>query len=69
MMTVILRTGASYPAPWARGPKYQQGATVPLIPATNMPAEYGECYWIATPELENDCYGILLRPEDYEHTS
>jgi len=62
---VKLLTTVKYPAAWVFNfEPIKAGTVVPVIPANNIP-EPG-CYWINTPELEDDCYGILLRPGDYE---
>ena len=54
-----------YPAAWVFNfPPFPLGSIVPVVPATNLPGT-GK-YWINTPELENDAYGILLLPGEYE---
>jgi len=40
------------------------GSIVPVSPANNLP--YDDCYWIDTPELIDDPYGILLHTGEYE---
>ena len=61
---VKLLTNVKYPAQWvSNGPKYAEGQIVPVVPATNQPGQ-GK-FWIDTPELQDDCYGILLEPGDY----
>jgi hypothetical protein len=65
MMKVKLLTDVQHPALWVfNGPKYSAGTVVPVIPANNQPGE-GK-FWIDTPELQDDCYGILLEPGEYE---
>ena len=64
-MKVKLLHGVRYPAAWVfNGPRYEAGEVVPVVKATNQPGE-GKL-WINTPELEDDSYGILLEPGDYE---
>ena len=64
-MKAKLLTTARYPAAWVFNyPPIEKGTIVPVIPATNLP--YKDCFWIDTPELQDDPYGILLRPGDYE---
>lgn len=63
-MQVRLLCDVKYPAPWCRGPRYRKGMIVPTAPANNIPG-IGRL-WVDTPELKDDCYGILLDPEDYE---
>ena len=54
-----------YPAAWVFNfPTLKAGSIVPVVPATNIPGEGNS--WVNTPELEDDCYGILLEPGDYE---
>ena len=54
-----------YPAPWVNWPhEYNAGNVVPVIPAYNQPGN--DKYWIDTPELRNDPYGVLLYPGDFE---
>lgn len=54
-----------YPAGWVFTFKpLQPGEVVPVVLATNLPG-VGR-YWINTPELEDDAYGILLEPGEYE---
>jgi hypothetical protein len=40
------------------------GRVVSVVPANNLP--YEDCFWVDTPELEHDPYGILLVPGDYQ---
>lgn len=64
MKAKLLNT-VHYPAAWVFNfPPIEAGTIVPVVPATNLPDM--DCYWINTPELEDDPYGILLRPGDYE---
>ena len=43
------------------------GTIVPVIPATNQPKGGDNIrYWIDTPELRDDCYGIGLYDGDFE---
>ena len=54
-----------YPAGWVFSFKpIKAGTIVPVVPAANLPGK-GK-YWINTPELEHDAYGILLCPGEYE---
>ena len=64
-MKARLLTEKCYPAGWVFNFKpLQPGAIVPVVPADNIPGE--GLYWVNTPELENDAYGILLQPGEYE---
>ncbi len=64
-MKAKLLTEKHYPAAWVFTFKpLQPGEVVPVVPADNIPGE-GQ-YWVNTPELENDAYGILLQPGEYE---
>ena len=64
-MKVRLLIDTRYPAGWVfNGPAYPAGTVVPVIKAHNIPGEGN--LWINTKELKDDCYGILLRPGDYE---
>jgi hypothetical protein len=69
-MTIFarLKTEKHYPAGWVfRFNPFPRGALVPVVEATNIPRENGAlCYWVNTPELENDCYGVLLHPGEFE---
>ena len=61
---VKLTRDVTYPAPWAHGaPVYRKGEVVPVVPATNAPSY---AFWIDTPELKDDPYGMGLEPGDYE---
>jgi len=54
-----------YPAAWVFNfPPIPAGTVVPVVSARNIPQR--DCYWIDTPELAGDPYGILLAPGDYE---
>jgi hypothetical protein len=60
----ILKT-KYYPAAWVfRFPPIKPGTIVPVVEATNIPDQ--GTYWVNTPELADDAYGILLYPGDYE---
>ena len=64
-MKVKLLVVKAYPAAWVFNfPKLQPGAIIPVVPATNLPGK--DQYWVNTPELKDDAYGILLRPGEYE---
>jgi len=69
---VRLLTQKHYPAGWVTGwakglPELQEGAIVPVIPATNQPTGEGHIrYWIATPALIDDPYGVGLYDGEYE---
>lgn len=64
-MQAKLLIDARYPAAWVMTWKpIPAGTIVPVVPADNLPGT-GR-YWINTPELEDDAYGILLEPGDYE---
>lgn len=69
-MLVKLLKDKHYPAPWVFNvPKLKAGTIVPVVPATNMPQNgAGEHirYWVNTPELEDDAYGIGLYDGDFE---
>lgn len=59
-----------YPAAWVfRVKPLRAGTVVPVVPATNQPQD-GQGrhvrYWINTPELENDAYGIGLYDGEFE---
>lgn len=55
-----------YPAAWVFTFKpLEAGTVVPVVPATNLPDNAGK-YWVNTPELEDDAYGILLVQREYE---
>jgi len=59
-----------YPAAWVFNfPPIEPGTVVPVVPAHNQP-QTGEGlhirYWINTPELENDAYGIGLCDGEFE---
>jgi hypothetical protein len=59
-----------YPASWVLNfPPIPAGAIVPVVFASNQPQNgAGEHvrYWINTPELENDAYGIGLYDGEFE---
>jgi hypothetical protein len=64
--TVRLLVDKRYPAGWVFDfPPIEAGTIVPVVPASNLPDAKGK-YWINTPELEDDAYGILLYPDEYE---
>lgn len=67
-MNVKLLTDKKYSAGWVLDfPSIKAGTIVPVVEATNLPLQpSGKLYWINTPELENDAYGILLYPGEYE---
>lgn len=56
-------------------PTYKAGEIVPVIPARNIPQSgphsggaWGPIrYWLDTPELKDDAYGVGLYDGDYEH--
>lgn len=65
MKQVKLLVDVKYSANWVfNGPAYSAGTVVPVIPANNLPDSDGK-YWINTPELVDDSYGILLEKGDY----
>ncbi len=49
------------------GPFYPAGAIVPVIPASNITQD-GDAirFWIDTPELQDDPYGMGLYDGDFE---
>jgi hypothetical protein len=59
-----------YPAAWVfTFAPLKAGTIVPVVPATNMPQNgAGEHirYWVNTPELEHDAYGIGLYDGDFQ---
>jgi len=59
-----------YPAAWVFSfPPIEAGQVVPVVPATNQPQDgQGNSirYWVNTPELENDAYGIGLYDGEFE---
>ena len=63
-MKAKLLKDIEYPAPWSRSCEYKAGNIAPVIPASNQPGD--DKYWINTPELTDDLYGVLLYPGDYE---
>ena len=64
MKAKLLKT-VKYPAAWVLAfPDIEEGTIVPVVPANNIPEP--DCYWVNTVELEDDPYGILLRPGDYK---
>lgn len=64
-MKVKLLVDKHYPAGWVFSfPPLKAGTVVPVVPATNIPGK--DKYWINTPELKDDAYGILLVPGEYE---
>lgn len=67
---VRLKRDARYPAHWvsvSAFPPYKAGTVVPVVPATNQPdCESKGLVFINTPELKDDCYGILLDSTDYD---
>ena len=48
-----------------RGPQYAKGTIVPVIPASNLPADSAIKFWIDTPELLDDPYGMGLYTDDF----
>lgn len=69
-MKVKLLTKKHYPAAWVLTFKpLEAGEVVPVVPATNMPRN-GDgstiLYWIDTPELHDDAYGIGLCAGEFE---
>lgn len=71
--TVRLLVEKRYPAAWVFSfPPIPAGTVVPVVFASNQPQDgQGRCirYWINTPELENDAYGIGLYDGDFEAVS
>ncbi len=68
MPTVRLLRDVSAALPWdRRRPAYLAGAVLPVIPATNQPQDRPDAirYWVDTPELEGDCYGLGLIDGDF----
>lgn len=64
-----LLTDKSYPAAWVFAvSSIKAGTVVPVARATNQPDGRGEYirYWINTPELEDDAYGIGLYDGEFE---
>jgi len=63
-MKVKLLTDKHYPAAWVFDfEPIKAGTIVPVIEANNLP-EGG--YWINTPNLENDSYGIHVSDSECE---
>lgn len=57
-----------YSANWVMAfPPIPAGTVVPVVEATNIPQE-GDAirFWIATPELANDPYGVGLYDGEFE---
>jgi hypothetical protein len=69
-MRVKLLKDKHYPAAWVMTPPpLKAGTVVPVVPATNQPQNgTGEHirYWVDTPELRDDAYGIGLYDGDFE---
>jgi len=69
-MNARLLKDKHYPAAWVFSfPPIRAGTVVPIIPATNQPQD-GQGrhirYWVNTPELTDDPYGIGLYDGDFE---
>ena len=65
-MNVKLLVDKHYPASWVMSvPPILAGTIVSVVEATNLP-RHDKQYWIDTPDLQDDAYGILLRPGEYE---
>lgn len=67
-MNVRLLKEKRYPAAWVFcHPPLQPGTVVPVVPASNIP-QAGDAirYWVNTPDLEDDAYGIGLYDGDFE---
>jgi hypothetical protein len=68
MMYARLLTEKRYPAAWVFSfAPLAAGSVVPVVPATNQP-QAGDAirYWVNTPELAEDAYGIGLYDGDFE---
>jgi len=58
-----------YPAAWVFSfPVMEKGSIVPIVPATNIPQGSPDAirYWIDTPALKNDAYGVGLYDGEFE---
>ncbi|MCB7128564.1 MAG: hypothetical protein J3T61_03375 [Candidatus Brocadiales bacterium] len=58
-----------YPAAWVLDySPLKAGTIVPVVPATNIPQDSPTAirYWVNTPELRDDPYGIGLCDGDFE---
>jgi hypothetical protein len=65
MIKAKILSDAHYPARWVfKFKPMPAGSIVPVIKAGNIQGK--DCYWINTPELEDDAYSILLMPGDYK---
>jgi hypothetical protein len=65
MLQARLLVEKQYPAAWVfTFEPLKAGTIVPVVRATNIPGD--GMYWINTPELKDDAYGILLYPGEYE---
>jgi hypothetical protein len=63
--TVKLLVDKHYPAAWVFNfAPLRAGTVVPVVPASNLPDSQGK-YWVNTPELKDDAYGVLLVPGEY----
>jgi hypothetical protein len=70
MLKARLLKDKRYPAPWVSEiafPPYKAGTVVPVLAALTI-SDAGDAirYWIDTPELEDDSYGIGLYDGDFE---
>lgn len=65
MLQAKLLVDKHYPAAWVFTLQpLKAGTVVPVVKANNIPGE--GMYWVNTPELKDDAYGILLYPGEYE---
>lgn len=68
MKYVRLLVDVHYPAAWVMTfPPFRAGTVVPVIRADNIPQNSPDAirYWIDTPELQDDAYGVGLRDGDF----
>jgi len=64
-MRAKLLVDKHYPAAWVFNfEPIKAGTIVPVVHAGNLPDNQFK-YWINTPELEDDPYGILLTEGEY----
>lgn len=69
---LVLLRDMPYPAAWVLDcPPLKAGTVVPAVLATNIPQDSPTAirYWVDTPELRDDPYGIGLCDGDFEEVT
>lgn len=69
MTQVKLLRDMHYPASWVFNfPPLKAGTVVPVVLAANIPQDSPKAvrFWVNTPELKDDAYGIGLCDGDFE---